>query len=91
MFGKYNGFVSKARVSACMYFLVPSVIFHIKLSRPLTTGGFTLHYESIFLMVNISADIYPPLKQNLPLKSSRNNLSNGGSSAVKTLHKPKQS
>ena len=22
MFGKYNGFVSKARVSACMYFLV---------------------------------------------------------------------
>jgi hypothetical protein len=25
MFGKYNGFVSKARVSACMYFLV---IYH---------------------------------------------------------------
>jgi hypothetical protein len=24
MFGKYNGFVSKARVSACMYFLVSS-------------------------------------------------------------------
>jgi hypothetical protein len=24
MFGKYNGFVSKARVSACMYFLVLS-------------------------------------------------------------------
>jgi hypothetical protein len=24
MFGKYNGFVSKARVSACMYFLVIS-------------------------------------------------------------------
>jgi hypothetical protein len=22
MFGKYNGFVSKARVSACLYFLV---------------------------------------------------------------------
>jgi hypothetical protein len=22
MFGKYNGFVSKVRVSACMYFLV---------------------------------------------------------------------
>jgi hypothetical protein len=22
MFGKYNGFISKARVSACMYFLV---------------------------------------------------------------------
>jgi hypothetical protein len=26
MFGKYNGFVSKARVSACMYFLVFSRI-----------------------------------------------------------------
>jgi hypothetical protein len=25
MFGKYNGFVSKARVSACMYFLVLKV------------------------------------------------------------------
>jgi hypothetical protein len=25
MFGKYNGFVSKARVSACMYFLVSCV------------------------------------------------------------------
>jgi hypothetical protein len=25
MFGKYNGFVSKARVSACMYFLVISL------------------------------------------------------------------
>ena len=27
MFGKYNGFVSKARVSACMYFLVHGVAF----------------------------------------------------------------
>ena len=26
MFGKYNGFVSKARVSACMYFLVLEII-----------------------------------------------------------------
>ena len=26
MFGKYNGFVSKARASACMYFLVYSYI-----------------------------------------------------------------
>jgi hypothetical protein len=23
MFGKYNGFVSKARVSTCMHFLIP--------------------------------------------------------------------
>jgi hypothetical protein len=44
-----------------------------------------------FSNVNTSACIYPPLKQNPPLKSSQNNLSNGGSSAVKTLHKPKQS
>ena len=36
--------------------------------------------------VNISANIYPPpLKKNPPLKSSQNNLSNGGSSAVKSL------
>ena len=27
MFGKYNGFVSKARVSACMYFLVGNIIY----------------------------------------------------------------
>jgi hypothetical protein len=27
MFGKYNGFVSKARVSACMYFLVCKIIW----------------------------------------------------------------
>ena len=37
MFGKYNGFVSKARVSACMYFLVYSLTFenhlHNKLIR----------------------------------------------------------
>jgi hypothetical protein len=26
MFGKYNGFVSKARVSACMYFLVYEIL-----------------------------------------------------------------
>ena len=44
-----------------------------------------------FSNVNTSACIYPPLKQSPPLKSSQNNLSNGGSSAVKTLHKPKQS
>ena len=30
MFGKYNGFVSKARVSACMYFLVLLVKRQIK-------------------------------------------------------------
>ena len=36
--------------------------------------------------VNISANIYPPpFKKNPPLKSSQNSLSNGGSSAVKSL------
>ena len=29
MFGKYNGFVSKARVSACMYFLVFKMNFAV--------------------------------------------------------------
>jgi hypothetical protein len=28
MFGKYNGFVSKARVSACMHFLVIDYIIY---------------------------------------------------------------
>ena len=28
MFGKYNGFVSKARVSACMYFLVSHYFYY---------------------------------------------------------------
>jgi hypothetical protein len=39
-----------------------------------------------FSRVNISASIYPPLKQKPPLISSQNNLSNGGSSAVRTLY-----
>ena len=29
MFGKHNGFASKARVSACMYFLVYAIKFHL--------------------------------------------------------------
>ena len=35
--------------------------------------------------------IHPPLKPKPPLESSYNNLSNGESNAVITLHKPKQS
>jgi hypothetical protein len=31
MFGKYNGFVSKARVSACMYFLVYNIGLEISI------------------------------------------------------------
>jgi hypothetical protein len=33
MFGKYNGFVSKARVSACMYFLV-ILYMRVNFERP---------------------------------------------------------
>jgi hypothetical protein len=33
MFGKYNGFVSKARVSACMYFLVCKIIMYVSPSQ----------------------------------------------------------
>jgi hypothetical protein len=40
---------------------------------------------------NISTSIHPPLKPKPPLESSYNNLLNGGSNAVITLHKPKQS
>jgi hypothetical protein len=39
MFGKYNGFVSKARVSACMYFLVFSkVSYNISATFPRLKG-----------------------------------------------------
>jgi hypothetical protein len=34
MFGKYNGFVSKARVSACMYFLVYIIYNYIQAFPP---------------------------------------------------------
>ena len=56
-----------------------------------SSSRFRITLRPNFSNVNTSACIYPPLKQNPPLKSSQNNLSNGGSSAVKTLHKPKQS
>jgi hypothetical protein len=34
MFGKYNGFVSKARVSACMYFLVIKIYYISSSNNP---------------------------------------------------------
>jgi hypothetical protein len=50
---------------------------------------------AIVSIVNISASIPPPhlplLKQEGPLKSSQNNLLNGGSNTAKLLHRPKQS
>jgi hypothetical protein len=63
----------------------------LTLSRPFTDRRFHITLQVNVSNVNISASIYPPLKQNPPLKSSQNKLSNGGSTAVKTLHKPKQS
>ena len=38
MFGKYNGFVSKARVSACMYFLVFALAESTNSPRLFTPG-----------------------------------------------------
>ena len=50
MFGKYNGFVSKARVSACMYFLVLNI-----LKPPSTTVADYLSHlqikQKLFLLV----------------------------------------
>jgi hypothetical protein len=47
MFGKYNGFVSKARVSACMYFLV-----HLLLSETSPDGRNFLCGGSVDLFWN---------------------------------------
>jgi hypothetical protein len=33
MFGKHNGFVSKARVSACMYFLVNEYKLYVSIQK----------------------------------------------------------
>ena len=48
MFGKYNGFVSKARVSACMYFLV------IYLKR----NSFNSHYYYYTFDILINLMVY---------------------------------
>ena len=42
MFGKYNGFVSKARVSACMYFLVKYVYWGVEGKLG---GGYETNYD----------------------------------------------
>jgi hypothetical protein len=44
MFGKYNGFVSKARVSACMYFLA----IHEKLFISFPNTGTLVSNKSAF-------------------------------------------
>jgi hypothetical protein len=65
--------------------------YQVKFSATLDDSRFRITLQVNVYNVNISANIYPPLKQNAPLKSSWNNLSNVGSSAVITSHKPKQS
>ena len=42
MFGKYNGFVSKARVSACMYFLVINGVAVDRVSSARVLGLITI-------------------------------------------------
>jgi hypothetical protein len=49
MFGKYDGFVSKARVSACMYFLVSLIIL-----SDLSTGYCCL----VILLTSVSTISY---------------------------------
>ena len=48
MFGKYNGFVSKARVSACMYFLVNGESTAYISGSPAKSGPMTLTSENRF-------------------------------------------
>ena len=54
MFGKYNGFVSKARVSACMYFLVNNYITFITEKAGVFLSASSLDMLSITLKVSCS-------------------------------------
>jgi hypothetical protein len=60
MFGKYNGFVSKARVSACMYFLVKHVYWGVEGMKRITTfvgGGMKQKNEwNTMSMINETTD-----------------------------------
>jgi hypothetical protein len=54
MFGKYNGFVSKARVSACMYFLVidiklPTAVILLILILRASPGADYTHIQTVFI------------------------------------------
>ena len=48
MFGKYNGFVSKARVSACMYFLVHIIIVNDVIQVSCYIGSKTTSHPELY-------------------------------------------
>ena len=81
---------SHMRSTDCNPSLRNQAVIHL-LSLTLSRQVVSHYIRFNFSNVNISASIYPPLKQRPPLKSSQNNLSNWGSSAVKTVRRPKQS
>ena len=50
MFRKYNGFVSKARVSACMYFLVLYIVLFNISDKVLFSLDIVLEFTEFFKM-----------------------------------------
>ena len=78
MFGKYNGFVSKARVSACMYFLVccylvalNAVLFSVKGGASVVDSGKS-GLKSDFNATNVTS--YSNSKPLLPLHQKGNHF-----------------
>jgi hypothetical protein len=69
MFGKYNGFVSKARVSACMYFLV--IMISQSQSRELWEC-FDLTAKSIRLILDRSNTIRRAARSKLNMNYRHN-------------------
>jgi hypothetical protein len=75
-FGKYNGFVNKARVSACMYFLVlasDNFLHSIETHLHDTTLGIYDFYPGVCRRINACRDIW---SENLSTKSETNNGGN---------------
>jgi hypothetical protein len=65
MFGKYNGFVSKARVSACMYFLV--LLTDVPELVDIDNDTFYLEYSESFtgaLFMAVNNDPYVTLEHS---------------------------
>jgi hypothetical protein len=63
MFGKYNGFVSKARVSACMYFLVilenKLMVIHLgPVAQRWVSANPGLKFDLLFWFVSFCTYIY---------------------------------
>jgi hypothetical protein len=71
MFGKYNGFVSKARVSACMYFLVNKQYIHygfssMQLGQTNTSEFFKdfKFYSSLIVFETLTRTCFSKLQSN---------------------------